>query len=110
MDEHPSVNDKVQAGMAFLDKNYPGHVERFNPDIFNIGSPRVCALAQAAGMPWWDAVEHLYGFPEDLTEAWIEQEDMGFLASNQDAGRRALNEAWLAAYAERKAALTSTNG
>lgn len=115
----PSVQDRVQAGMAFLDEEFPQHVETFDPADFHILNRgreetergyRRCVLLQATGMEYWFSA---------LNAAGINNEDaleLGFYPVGEDrwsepannvefeADITNLNVAWVAAYEARKTA------
>lgn len=88
-----SVTERVQAGMDWLDEHYPDHVERFDPDNFDIHSNEVCVLAQAAQMDYSDVIWSRDDLP------YPRRIELGFL------DRKDLEDAWVQAYEQRKAAL-----
>lgn len=109
-----TVQERVQAGMAWLDERFPDHVERFNPDNFDImcrsqdndgwDHDRRCVLLQATGTFYWMDVCYLVGLDPLETEVV----DLGFYPTwrtiqlHEDTELDQLNQAWLDAYAARK--------
>lgn len=43
---------RVSAGMGYLDKTYPNHLETVDIETIDIESTRNCVLAQAMGIPY----------------------------------------------------------
>lgn len=106
------INDRVQAGMAFLDEHFPDHVDRVNLDNLDINSGAWCPLAQAAGTFYVSAADDLFAkwiidlrFYDDQEGTYVSQK-LGFFAMGSRYGEDAqrLDEAWIAAYRTRKAA------
>lgn len=98
-----TIDDRVRAGMAFLDERYPDHVQRFDPERFDIlgvtvASGRMCALLQATGADDFMGALECVGL--DYPGSGV---PLGFSPRLGECS--ALNAAWLAAYAVRKAAL-----
>lgn len=106
-----TVIDRVQAGMAFLDRHFPDHVERFDPETFDImcmPSPgddfsRSCVLMQATDSDTWERAATMAG----IRPGGDEPMGLGFMPSV--TGRigfrleaQALNRTWLDAYSQRK--------
>jgi hypothetical protein len=108
--------ERVAAGMAWLDEHYPNHVKTFKPDNFDIMcryrpaplGDRTCVIMQATGkVTDYDAAINQAGF-DILDQEVIE---LGFYPNYQDnpvaedafgEDTDALNAAWLAAYAQRQ--------
>jgi hypothetical protein len=108
-----TAQERVQAGMAWLDEHYPNHVNTFNPDNFDImcryGTPlgdRACVIMQATG--------NLTSYDRALDQAGfdvLDQEviNLGFYPDYQDNlddkfynDTDTLNWEWLRAYAQRQ--------
>lgn len=104
-----TVQERVAAGMAWLDTMYPTHVERFNPDRFDImcrwhegdplGTERTCVLVQATREMYWSDACATAGIDDSDDEFAIGH---GFYPTEDDGDRAQLNQAWLDAYAARK--------
>lgn len=105
------ARDRVQAGMEFLDKAAPGHVEMFQPENFDImnqgGDFKRCVLMQATDQDYWFQACVEVG----LNPLGERGRELGFYPYGERTGTkdfaqdvRELNAAWLAAYAERQAA------
>ena len=96
---------RVEAGMAWLDERFPGHVERFNPDDFHIMcvGNKSCALMQAADQAEYEDACRVTGLDYD-SDIVI---GLGFYPRHEDewilfnADEEDLNAMWLQAYAER---------
>lgn len=107
-----SAQDRVQAGMAFLDEHTPDHVLTFDPSEFHIMNrggegDRRCVLLQATGSEYWSSAQGAAGITHD------EALDLGFYPlgdepfgdnTSWEQDLSDLNAAWLAAYALRQAA------
>jgi hypothetical protein len=103
-----TIDERVANGMSWLDQRFPGHVERFDPDTFHImleparnGHSGRCVLMQATGARGWVEARSAVGME------WLSLKiiDFGFAATYPESDE--LNQAWIKAYAERKAALTN---
>jgi len=92
-------DERVSAGMAWLDERYPGHEHRFDAGRFSITSPMRCALAQASGKCWSDAASDQGMDVYDVGD-YDNIADLGFVIINE-ADRAPLELAWIKAYAAR---------
>lgn len=105
----PSVSERVNAGMAFLDEHFPGHDETVDLENLDISSGAWCPLAQASGDYYSIAVDCLYNL-KGIELRGLDDDDiamsqrLGFMAFNSPyTDTFDLDSAWIAAYEVRKA-------
>lgn len=67
-----SIKEKVDRGVAWLDKYHPGWKDKINSTIFNINKPSKCVLSQVFDKNYWDIQKILshkfcleYGFTSE---------------------------------------------
>lgn len=91
-----SIEERVAAGAAWLDKHRPGWADAINLDQLDLADCTVCVLGQVYGDFWNAPLSD--GLPGEWTRRATE---MGFA---DDHGRYTeLNEAWAALIDERRA-------
>lgn len=100
------VKARVQAGMAWLDREYPDHVQRVDLDLLSVQEGECCPLAQAAGYHYGDAVRTHCLSDERVTELgfnapwWATEDGLTEL--------RALTAEWREQYGERLESLAQS--
>lgn len=106
-----TIEERVQAGMAFLDEHFPDHVNRVDLVNLSVWSPIRCPLAQAGQDYYSNVIDDLYDTKGidlretvDETEGIMRTRALGFLAPDNDDGWD-LNWAWVKAYQARRDAL-----
>jgi hypothetical protein len=92
MDEEPmnTIPERVQAGIAWLDRNKPGWREEINKYVFNIEVCTACILGQVFGN-FWEVVE---SHTPELNLTYDEAADLGF-ASQLRSEWDSLQTEWL---------------
>jgi hypothetical protein len=111
-----STKEIVEAGMAWLDQHFPGHVERFDEGSYSMWGN--CVLIQAtcpegytpAGdeepegtTPWY--WHHANDLALRIDPEGYRPADLGFLPGMSSTYM--LEDAWIKAYRERKAVLAN---
>ena len=105
------TTDRVTAGMALLDKIYPGHETSVDLDNLLVLSGVWCPLAQAAGMYYNEATDDLWTEHRiDLRDRYDENDQitmaqcLGFMLLDMEYSSMDLSDAWVAAYRARREA------
>src|SRR6266568_7753071 len=95
-----ALQERVQAGVVFLDKNYPNWRERVQPSLLWMGNYDQCILGQLAFGPYATYEELLAHYKltrEQCVEMGfdIELPNSGHRAEFKELDYQALTNAWL---------------
>lgn len=101
------LRQAVTTGMAFLDALYPGHTDRVDLEALDLTDGYTCPLAQASGMRYPKALDHL-SFLKGINLGWNEagqyMPDVFGFCAHEIGDWELLTRAWKEAYTARLAA------
>lgn len=114
-----SIEDRVQAGLAFIDRDRPGKADGIDLGRLDVSDARNCVLAQVYGTPGNGFRGWVSGLVA-VEKAGLNAADLGFTSydvvsyedeypefENEDEEYEALTEEWRRAISERRAAATA---